>query len=219
MIFPRLLPTLPLLAATVLFAGTTAAPAQEPPGGNPPPPALRPPDARPGHGGKDAGGTRLPSFLKVDGMYILDGNDEDFVKVTELSETGWIHVVSKSGDSWVNVSNLTTITPVSKEIAQQTELKQRADFILDSLQTIQQGIDDYASKNNLPPDTAFKWQDIRKFIRPETSAYNSAGKDVTGRPYLFGGKIENGVKVNPETLKEFAPVISDPDAYWGKFKP
>ncbi len=49
--------------------------------------------------------------------------------------------------------------------------------------------------------------------------YNSDGKDVTGRPYLFGKKIQNGVKVNPETIKEVAPVIDDEDAYWGKFKP
>ena len=49
--------------------------------------------------------------------------------------------------------------------------------------------------------------------------YNSDGKDVTGRPYLFGKKIGAGVKVNPETIKEVAPVIDNAETYWGKFKP
>ena len=78
--------------------------AQEPPPG----PAARPAPA--------AAGSKLPPFLKVDGMYSFDGNDEDLVKVTEISpETGWVRVETKGGESWVNVANLTTITPVSKE--------------------------------------------------------------------------------------------------------
>ena len=153
-------------------------------------------------------------------MYSFDGNDEDLVKVLELSpETGWVRVQTHGGESWVNVTNLTTVTPVSKELADRTELKGKADFILDTLQTIQQAISDYAGKNNLAPDAPYAWKDIRKFIRPETTAYNSGGSDVTGRPFLFGTKIADGVKLSPDTIKELAPVIPDPETYWGKFKP
>ena len=212
---PRLSASLPLLAAALLATPLPAF-AQEPGGAPPPPPPPPPPHRRPAEGP----GNKLPPFLKVDGMYSFDGNDEDLVKIIELSpETGWVHVQTHGGDSWVNVVNLTTITPVSKELADRTELKAKADFILDGLQTIQQAINDYASKNNLGPDAPFTWKDIRKFIRPETTAYNSGGSDVTGRPYLFGAKVSDGVKVSPDTIKELSPVITDPEAYWGKFKP
>ena len=210
MISSRFLAPVPLLAAALL-AGPTCAPAQEP--ASPPPNRHQMPVAV-------AGPSKLPPFLKVDGMYTFDGNDEDLIKVTELSpETGWVRVETKAGESWVNVANLTTITPVSKDVAAKTELRAKADFILDNLQTIQQAINDYATTNNLPPAAPFTWKDIRKFIRPETTAYNSGGNDVTGRPYLFGTKIEDGVKVSADTIKELAPVIDDPDSYWGKFKP
>ncbi len=167
-----------------------------------------------------ASGTRLPPFLKVDGIYYLDGNEDDLVKVLELSpETGWIRVQAKGTESWVNVSNLSTVTPVSKEAAAKLQLREEADYILTGANEISEAIAAYASKNNLPPGASFKWQDIRKLLKPDASVYNSDGKDVTGRPYLFGKKIEDGVKVNPETIKEVAPVIDDADAYWGKFKP
>ena len=211
MISSRFLAPLPLLAAALLLAGPNRAPAQEP--ASPPPNRHQMPVAV-------AAPSKLPPFLKVDGMYTFDGNDEDLIKVTELSpETGWVRVETKGGESWVNVANLTTITPVSKEVAAKTELRAKADFILDNLQTIQQAINDYATTNNLPPTAPFTWKDIRKFIRPETTAYNSGGNDVTGRPYVFGTKIEDGVKVSADTIKELAPVIDDPDSYWGKFKP
>ena len=206
---PRFLAPLPLLAAVLLTAAPNLASAQEPAG--PPPGRHQPPPS--------AAPSKLPPFLKVDGMYTFDGNDEDLIKVTELSpETGWVRVETKGGESWVNVANLTTITPVSKELAAKTELKAKADFILDNLQTIQQAINDYATTNNLPPTAPYTWKDIRKFIRPETTAYNSGGNDVTGRPYDFGTKISDGVKVSPDTIKELAPVIDNPDDYWGKFK-
>ena len=162
---------------------------------------------------------KLPPFLKVDGIYYLDGNEDDLVKVLELSpESGWMRVQAKGTESWVNVANLSTVTPVSKEAASKLQLREEADYILTGANEISDAIDAYASKNNLAPGTSFKWQDIRKFLKPDASVYNSDGKDVTGRPYLFGKKIEAGVKVNPETIKEVAPVIDDADAYWGKFK-
>ena len=163
---------------------------------------------------------KLPPFLKVDGLYYLDGNEDDLVKVLELSpETGWIRVQAKGTESWVNVANLSTITPISKEAATKLQLREEADYILAGANEISDAIDAYASKNNLSPNASFKWQDIRKFLKTDASTYNSDGKDVTGRPYLFGKKIEDGVKVNPETIKEVAPVIEDANAYWGKFKP
>ncbi len=163
---------------------------------------------------------KLPPFLKVDGIYYLDGNEDDLVRVLELSpESGWIRVQAKGTESWVNVANLSTVTPVSKEAAAKLQLREEADYILAGANEISEAIDAYASKNNLPPGASFKWQDIRKFLKPDASVYNSDGKDVTGRPYLFGEKVEKGVKVNPETLKEVAPVIDNADAYWGKFKP
>ncbi len=164
--------------------------------------------------------SKLPPFLKVDGLYYLDGNEDDLVKVLELSpESGWIRVQTKGNESWVNVTNLSTVTPVSKEAAAKLQLREEADYILTGANEISDAIDAYAAKNNLPPNASFKWADIRKFLKPDASVYNSDGKDVTGRPYLFGKKIESGVKVNPETLREVAPVIDDADAYWGKFKP
>ena len=170
------------------------------------------------HAQLPAGG-KLPPFLKVDGLYYLDGNEDDLVKVLELSpDTGWIRVQAKGTESWVNVSNLSTVTPISKEAAGKLQLREEADYILTGAGEIGEAIDAYASKNNLPPGASFKWQDIRKFLKPDASVYNSDGKDVTGRPYLFGKKIEAGVKVNPETIKEVAPVIDDADAYWGKYK-
>lgn len=171
------------------------------------------------HAQTPAGG-KLPPFLKVDGIYYLDGNEDDLVKVLELSpETGWIRVQAKGTESWVNVANLSTVTPVSKEAAAKLQLREEADYILAGANEISDAIDAYASKNNLPPGASFKWQDIRKFLKPDASVYNSDGKDVTGRPYLFGKKIENGVKVHPDTVKEVAPVIDNADTYWGKFKP
>lgn len=164
-------------------------------------------------------GQNLPPFLTVDGIYILNGNDEDMVRVLELSDTGWMRVESKAGESWVNVHNLTIITPVSKEAAAKTESRQKADFIRDGAQSISDAIDAYATKNNLPLTASFKWQDIRKFLKPGTTIYESGGKDVVGRPYIFGAKIEDHVKVSPETIKELSPMIDDPDTYWGKFKP
>ena len=165
-------------------------------------------------------GSKLPPFLKVDGIYYLDGNEDDLVKVLELSpESGWIRVQAKGTESWVNVANLSTVTPVSKEAAAKLQLREEADYILTGANEISDAIDVYASKNNLPPGASFKWQDIRKFLKPDASVYNSDGKDVTGRPYLFGKKIEDGVKVNPETIQEVAPVIDNAATYWGKFKP
>ncbi len=164
-------------------------------------------------------GSNLPPFLKVDNIYILNGNEDDLVRVLELSGTGWMRVQSKVGESWVNVYNLTTITPVSKEAAAKTETHQKADFIRDGAQAIGEAIDAYAAKNNLAPGTPFKWSDIRKFLKQGTTIYESGGKDLTGRPYIFGTKLEDHVKVNPDTIKELSPMIDDPDDYWGKFKP
>ena len=162
---------------------------------------------------------RLPGFLKVGSVYVLDGNEEDMVKVLELSNTNWIRVRTKAGESWVNVDNLTTIAPVSKEAADKSELKQKADFILAGAEAISQAIDDYASKQNLPMDAPVSWGDIRKYLKPSTPIYESEGKDVTGRPYLIGPKIQDHVKVNAGTIKELEPVMDDSEAYWGKFKP
>ncbi len=163
-------------------------------------------------------GNKVPPFLKVDGMYVLDGNDDDLVKVAEISDTGWMRVQTKTGESWVNISNLTTVTPISKEQAAKSEFHAKADFILDGAQQINDAIDAYAAKNNLPPTASFKWADIRKFLKPGTPIYDSNGKDVAGRPYEFGAKISDHVKVNAETVKELSPAIDDPDTYWGKFK-
>ena len=163
-------------------------------------------------------GNRLPGFLKVDNVYVLDGNDDDLVRVLELSNTSWIKVRTKSGESWVNVDNLTTITPVSKEAADKTEMKQKADFILAGAEAISVAIDDYASKQNLPADAPVKWADIRKYLKQGTPIYESEGKDVTGRPYLIGPTVADHVRVSPDTLKELQPAIDDSESYWGKFK-
>ncbi len=161
----------------------------------------------------------LPGFLKVDSVYVLDGNEEDLVRVLELSNTSWMRVRTKAGESWVNVDNLTTITPVSKETADKSELKQKADFILAGAEAISQAIDDYASKQNLSMDAPVTWEEIRKYLKPGAPIYESGGKDVTGRPYVIGPKIEDHVKVSAETVKELEPVMDDSQEYWGKFKP
>ena len=83
----------------------------------------------------------------------------------EISDTGWMRVQTKSGESWVNISSLTTITPITKEQAAKSELRAKADFIIDGAQQISDAIDAYAAKNNLPPTASFKWADIRKFIK------------------------------------------------------
>ncbi len=207
-------PVLSLLAAGLL-ASAVGAPAQD---AKPSPTKpVAPPDtgAEPVH----VTGSNLPPFLKVDNIYILNGNEDDLVRVLELSGTGWMRVQSKVGESWVNVLNLTTITPVSKEAAAKTETHQKADYIRDGAQAISDAIDAYAAKNNLAPNTPFKWLDIRKFLKSGTTIYESGGKDLTGRAYLFGAKLEDHVKVNPDTIKELSPMIDDPDDYWGKFKP
>ena len=165
-----------------------------------------------------ASANHLPPFLKVNGVYVLDGNDDDLVQVLELSNTSWMKVRSKAGESWVNVDNLTTITPVSKEAAQKTELKQKADYILAGAQAIGTAIDDYASKQNLAADAPVKWQDIRKYLKQGSAIYESEGKDVTGRPYIIGPTVADHVKVNADTLKELEPAIADSEEYWGKFK-
>ena len=203
-----------LLAAGLLVLAASA-PAQSPTPTPPKPPT--PPDtgSEPVH----VTGSNLPPFLKMGDIYILNGNEEDAVRVLELSNTGWMRVQSKVGESWVNVLNLTTITPVSKEAAARSETQQKADFIRDGAQAISDAIDAYAARNNLAPNASFKWQDIRKFLKSGTTIYESSGKDITGRPYLFGAKVEDHVKVNPETVKELSPMIEDPDDYWGKFKP
>ncbi len=87
------------------------------------------------HAQSPAGGGKLPPFLKVDGIYYLDGNEDDLVKVLELSpETGWIRVQAKGTESWVNVANLSTVTPVSKDAAAKLQLREEADFILTGAQ-------------------------------------------------------------------------------------
>ena len=207
---PLRLAAVVLLAATPVFAGAEN-PAPHPAVvASAPAPVVT---STPGVPGK------IPPFLKVDGMYLLDGNEDDFVKVLELSDTGWMRVQTKDTESWVNISSLTTVTPISKEQAEKTELHAKADFILDGAQQISDAIDAYAAKNNLPPTASFKWADIRKFLKPGTPIYDSNGKDVDGRPYDFGAKIGDHVKVNAETIKELSSVIDDPEAYWGKFKP
>ncbi len=202
------------LAAAGLLAAATPAFAQTPVKVMPTP---APPTGKvePVH----VNGQNLPPFLAVDNIYILNGNEDDMVRVLELSDTGWMRVQSKAGESWVNVHNLTIITPISKEAVAQTESRQKADFIRDGAQSISDAIDAYATKNNLAPTAAFKWKDIRPFLKSGTTIYESNGKDVTGRPYTFGAKIEDHVKVSPETIRELSPMIEDPDAYWGKFKP
>jgi hypothetical protein len=165
-----------------------------------------------------ATGNKLPSFLKVDSVYVLDGNEDDLVRVLELSNTSWIKVRTKAGESWVNIDNITTITPVSKEAADKTELKQKADFILAGAEAISVAIDDYASKQNLPANAPVKWEDIRKYLKPGTPIYESEGKDVTGRPYIIGPAVSDHVRVSPDTLKELEPVIDDSESYWGRFK-
>ena len=165
------------------------------------------------------GPAKLPPFFKVDGLYYLDGNEDDLVKVLELApESGWIRVQARGTESWVNVANLSTVTPISKDAAAKLQLREQADYILQGANEISDAIDAYAAKNNLGPDATFKWADIRKFLKPDASVYNSDGKDVVGRPYLFG-KVADGVKVNPETIKELGVVVENTDAYWGKFKP
>ncbi len=165
------------------------------------------------------GSDKLPPFLKVDGLYYLDGNENDLVKVLGLApESGWIQVQVRGTESWVNVATLSTITPVSKEAAAKLQLRGQADYILQGASEIRDAIDAYAAKNNLGPDATFKWADVRKFLKPEASVYNSDGKDILGRPYVLG-KVSDGVKVSPETVKELSVVVDNADAYWGKFKP
>jgi hypothetical protein len=149
---------------------------------------------------------------------VLDGNDDDLVRVLALSNTSWIQVRTKSGISWVNVDNLTTMTPVSKEAEEKSELKQKADFILAGAEAISAAIDDYASKQNLPADAPVKWEDIRKYLKPGSAIYESGGKDITGRPYIIGPTVADHVKVSPDTLKELEPAIDDSTSYWGRFK-
>ena len=161
---------------------------------------------------------KLPPFLKADGIYIFDGNEDDVIKVLEITDTSWIRVQSRAGESWVNMDNVTTVTPISKEAAAKSEMKEKADFILDGAHVIGAAIEEYASKHNLPATAAFKWEDIRKFIKPNAPVYGSSGKDVNGRPYIFGAKVSDGVKVNPDTVKEFGTIIPDADAYWGNYK-
>lgn len=210
-------PCLSLLAVAALLALAATASAEDPRAATAAKPVVAPPD--PGSEPVHVTGSNLPPFLKVGSLYILNGNEDDLVRVLELSGTGWMRVQSKVGESWVNVLNLTTITPVSKEAAARTETHQKADFIREGAQAISDAIDAYAVKNNLPPTTSFKWQDIRKFLKPGTSVYESGGKDLSGRPYLFGNRVDEEVKVNPDTIKELSPMIDDPDTYWGKFKP
>lgn len=165
-------------------------------------------------------GGRLPDFIKVDGVYVFDGNEDDLIKVLEVpKDTQWVRVQTKAGESWVNLNNITTVTPISREAALKTEMKEKADFIRDGAMAISAAIDEYAAKHDAGVNDSFKWEDIRKFLKPNTPVYNSSGKDVTGRPYLFGAKIQDHVKVNADTIKECSPVIEDADAYWGKFKP
>ncbi len=161
---------------------------------------------------------KVPPFLKVDNIYIFDGNEDDVVKVLALTDSSWIQVQSRAGVSWVNTDNVTTVTPISKEAAERTEMKEKADYILTGAQEIETAINDFASKHNLPATAPFKWEDIRKLINPKSPVYNSNGKDLTGRPYIFGAKVSDGVKISADTIKEFTPVIPDTDAYWGKFK-
>ena len=163
---------------------------------------------------------KLPPFLKVDGLYYLDGNEDDLVKVLELApESGWVRVQARGTESWVNVAHLSTVTPISKEAAAKLQLREQADYILQGANEISDAINAYAAANNLGPDAAFKWADIRKFLKPDASVYNSDGKDVVGRPYLFGKKVSDGVKISLDTIKELAIVVDNADAYWGKFKP
>ena len=162
---------------------------------------------------------KLPPFFKVDGLYYLDGNEDDLVRVLELApETGWIRVQARGTESWVNVATLATVTPVSKEAAAKLQLREQADYILAGANEISDAIGAYAAKNDLGPDATFKWADIRKFLKPDASVYNSDGKDILGRPYLLG-KVADGVKVAPETIKDLALVVDNANAYWGKFKP
>ena len=121
---------------------------------------------------------------------------------------------AKGSESWVNVSNLTTITPITKEPPPSCNCARRPTSSATARSEISDAIDAYAAKNNLPPDATFKWPDIRKFLKPDTPVYDSDGKDVTGRPYIFG-KIADGVKVSPETIKELSVVIDDPDDVLG----
>ena len=165
----------------------------------------------------DAG--RVPPFLKVDGVYILDGGDDDFVKVLELSDTGWMRVQAKNGESWVNIGNLTTIMPVSPELAAKSQMHAKADFIRDGAQQISDAIDAWATKNNAGRQSAFTWADVRKFLKPGTPVYESGGKDASGRPYQLGPTVADHVKVSPDTIKELSLGIGDSDAYWGRFKP
>ncbi len=199
---PRFTPVwLPPLTAVVLFAAVAVGRA-------------------PAQAAAATAGSKLPPFFKVDGLYYLDGNEDDLVKVLELApETGWIRVQAKGTESWVNVATLATVTPISKEAAAKLQLREQADYILQGANEINDAIGAYAAANNLPPDAMFKWSDIRKFLKPDASVYNSDGKDVIGRPYLFGKRIDAGVKVNPETVKDLALVVDNADAYWGKFKP
>ena len=193
----------PSLAAIVLSAVVAVSRAH----------AQNPPPHHPDGPGK------LPPFLKVDGLYYLDGNEDDLVKVLELApESGWVRVQARGTESWVNVANLSTVTPISKDAAAKLQLREQADYILQGASEIRDAIDAYASKNNLGPEATFKWTDIRKFLKPEASVYNSDGKDILGRPYVFG-KVSDGVRVSPETVKELAVVVDSPDTYWGKFKP
>ena len=207
------------LAAVVLLAAAPALAGPTSPGPHPLPVGAPAPEMVAASPTPSGVPSKIPPFLKVDGMYLLDGNEDDFVKVLELSDTGWMRVQTKDGESWVNISSLTTVTPISKEQAEKTELHAKADFILDGAQQISDAIDAYAAKNNLPPTAAFKWADIRKFLKPGTPLFDSNGKDVTGRPYDFGAKIADHVKVSADTVKDLGSVIEDPDAYWGKFKP
>ena len=160
---------------------------------------------------------KLPPFFKVDGLYYLDGNEDDLVKVLELApETGWIRVQARGTESWVNVATLATVTPISQEAVGKLQLREQADYILQGANEISDAITAYAAANNLPPDAPVQWSDVRKFLKPDAAAYNSGGKDVVGRPYLLG-KVADGVKVDPQTVKDLVLVADG--AYWGKFKP
>ena len=197
--FPRL-----LLATTVLLAAV----------------AVGRVDAQHPIAPRPEGPNKLPPFFKVDGLYYLDGNEDDLVKVLELApEAGWIRVQARGTESWVNVATLATVTPISKEAASKLQLREQADYILQGANEISDAINAYAAANNLGPDATFTWKDVRKLLKPDASVYNSDGKDILGRPYVFGKKVADGVKISTETIKDLALVVDNADAYWGKFKP
>jgi len=94
--------------------------------------------------------------------------------------------------------------------------RSQATKILEDMRLIDSAIDQYAIETNKAGGANVYWSDIQKYLKKDTSVYNSNGSDIMGNFYT-GYSVDTVPKLSATTYGKLSDVA--PSDFWSPFYP